>query len=89
MSPGIALAPRSTMKSITGKQLAKVGGGYGARWALRTWGSHWNEQQHASDHHATPTVPIPGTKSTPTPNMGAPKYSAAWWDQVRARGLAK
>jgi hypothetical protein len=21
------------------------------------------------------------------PNMGAPKYSAAWWDLVRARGL--
>ena len=26
---------------------------------------------------------------TPMPNMGAPKYSAAWWDIVRARGLSK
>ena len=25
----------------------------------------------------------------PMPNMGAPKYSAAWWDLVRARGLEK
>jgi hypothetical protein len=23
----------------------------------------------------------------PMPNMGAPKYSAAWWDFVRSRGL--
>jgi hypothetical protein len=23
------------------------------------------------------------------PDMGAPKYSAAWWDFVRARGLDK
>jgi hypothetical protein len=23
----------------------------------------------------------------PMPNMGAPKYSAAWWDIVRSRGL--
>ena len=25
----------------------------------------------------------------PTPNMGAPKYSAAWWDLVRASGNFK
>lgn len=27
------------------------------------------------------------TGGTQYPNMGAPKYSAAWWDLVRARGL--
>jgi hypothetical protein len=26
---------------------------------------------------------------TPPPGMGGPKYSAAWWDLVRARGLFK
>ena len=26
---------------------------------------------------------------TPMPNMGAPKYSAQWWDIVRSRGIAK
>ena len=25
----------------------------------------------------------------PMPDMGAPKYSAAWWDIVRARGLSR
>ena len=29
-----------------------------------------------------PTAPL-----RPLPNMGAPKYSAAWWDIVRSRGL--
>lgn len=30
---------------------------------------------------------VVGGLATPMPNMGAPKYSAAWWDIVRARGL--
>jgi hypothetical protein len=26
---------------------------------------------------------------TPPANMGGPKYSAAWWDLVRSRGVFK
>jgi len=32
---------------------------------------------------------VAGGLAAPMPNMGAPKYSAAWWDIVRARGLEK
>jgi len=32
------------------------------------------------------TAPV---KPIQYPDMGAPKYSAAWWDIVRARGLDK
>jgi hypothetical protein len=32
---------------------------------------------------------VVGGLAAPMPNMGAPKYSAAWWDIVRARGLEK
>ena len=32
---------------------------------------------------------VTGGLAAPMPNMGAPKYSAAWWDLVRSRGLAK
>jgi len=32
---------------------------------------------------------VVGGLCAPMPNMGAPKYSAAWWDIVRARGLEK
>jgi len=39
---------------------------------------------------ATLTLVTGGAQTqTPMPNMGAPKYSAAWWDLVRARGLGK
>ncbi|HEY5936840.1 MAG TPA: hypothetical protein VIU61_19460 [Kofleriaceae bacterium] len=30
---------------------------------------------------------VAGGLAAPMPNMGAPKYSAAWWDIVRSRGL--
>ena len=33
-------------------------------------------------------LPLPKPFTAP-PNMGFPKYSAGWWDLVRARGLFK
>lgn len=35
----------------------------------------------------TGTRPVPVVPIT-TPGMAPPKYSAGWWDFVRARGLA-
>jgi hypothetical protein len=71
------------MKSISKRSLGNILGAYGARKAQRTPAAKPGGQP------GTSIVPIPGTVSTPTPNLGGPKYSAAWWDLVRARGLAK
>jgi len=50
-------------------------------------------QQLQAPQLQAPVKPVPALPPPPkpftVPGMAPPKYSAGWWDIVRARGLAK